>query len=210
VAEVTAGAVFRDGLGELGVARSRLAWYPADVWRHVLASQWERISEEEAFVGRCGEAGDELGSAVVAARLVRDLMRLCLLMARRYPPYGKWLGSAFAQLPCAAELMPTLTAALAATEWRDREQHLVHAYENVGAQHNQLGLTEPVDPSTRLYHDRPYRVLDAGRFAAALRASITAPDIRGLPTVGAIDQYVDSVGVLTDRERARAIANAVS
>jgi hypothetical protein len=70
-----------------------------DVWRYVLACQWQRVSQEEAFVGRCGEVGDELGSAVTCARLVRDLMRLTLLMARRYPPYGKWLGSAFARLP---------------------------------------------------------------------------------------------------------------
>jgi len=42
----------------------------------VLACQWRRISQEEPFVGRCDEVVDELGSAVVAARLVRDLMRL--------------------------------------------------------------------------------------------------------------------------------------
>lgn len=35
------------------------------------------------------------GSAVITARLARDLMRLCLLMDRRYPPYSKWLGTAF-------------------------------------------------------------------------------------------------------------------
>ncbi|WP_207922548.1 hypothetical protein [Micromonospora sp. KC606] len=33
----------------------------------------------EAFVGRAAEAGDEVGSRVVAARLVREVMRLCLL-----------------------------------------------------------------------------------------------------------------------------------
>ena len=44
----------------------------------------------------------ELGSAVAAARLVRDLMRLCLLINRCYPPYDKWLGSSFARLSCAA------------------------------------------------------------------------------------------------------------
>ena len=62
------------------------------MWRYVLACQWKRISQEEAFVGRCGEVGDELGSAVVAARLIRDVMRLVLLIERRYPPYSKWLG----------------------------------------------------------------------------------------------------------------------
>ena len=65
----------------------------------MLACQWSRIAEEEAFPGRCAEAGDELGSAVVTARLARDLMGLWLLMSRRYPPYSKWLGSAFARVP---------------------------------------------------------------------------------------------------------------
>jgi hypothetical protein len=47
--------------------RGRLAWYPDDVWRHVLACQWKRISQEEAFVGRCGEVGDD-GRRVTRAR----------------------------------------------------------------------------------------------------------------------------------------------
>ena len=99
LAEMTAGAVFHDGLGELDAARAALAWYPRDVWRYVLACQWQRVAQEEGFPGRCAEAGDELGSAVVTARLARDLMRLGLLMRRRYPPYSKWLGTAFARLP---------------------------------------------------------------------------------------------------------------
>ena len=134
LAEVTGGAVFHDGLGELEPLRESLRWYPPEVWRYVLACQWQRISQEEAFVGRCGEVGDELGSAVVAARLVRDLMRLALLLHRRYPPYGKWLGSAFADVPVAGALDPVLRAALAATDWREREQHLATAYEALAAE----------------------------------------------------------------------------
>jgi hypothetical protein len=44
LAEVTAGAVFHDGPGELSQARARLAWYPCDVWLYVLACQWQRIA----------------------------------------------------------------------------------------------------------------------------------------------------------------------
>ncbi|WP_329342934.1 DUF4037 domain-containing protein [Streptomyces sp. NBC_00663] len=204
LAEVTAGAVFHDGLGQLAPARARLAWYPRDLWLHVLACQWQRVSQEEAFVGRCGEVGDELGSAVVAARLVRDLMRLCLLMNRRYPPYSKWLGSAFAGIPEAPSLTPHLTATLAATDWHTREEHLARAYEAIAALHNRLGLTEPVDPATRPYHSRPFRVLHAERFSAALRTRITDPAVRDLPSTGSVDQFVDSTEVLTDPERTRA------
>jgi hypothetical protein len=208
-AEITAGEVFHDGLARLTAARRLLAWYPDDVWRYVLACQWQRVSQEEAFVGRCGEVGDELGSAVTCARLVRDLMRLTLLMARRYPPYGKWLGSAFARLPSGRRIMPGLTAALAATDWREREHHLSAAYEHAGLLHNGLGLTEPVDPRTRAYHERPFRVLHAERFAEALLATVTDPAVRDLPVVGAIDQYADSTDVVAHRARSRRLTEAL-
>src|SRR5690348_644435 len=81
LAEVTSGAVFHDGLagdqlagdqlagdqpagglaaGGLAAAREALGWYPPDLWRYVLACQWARLAEEEAFAGRSAEAGDEL------------------------------------------------------------------------------------------------------------------------------------------------------
>ncbi|CRK57637.1 hypothetical protein [Alloactinosynnema sp. L-07] len=210
LAEVTAGAVFHDRTGELTSARSHLSWYPEQVWRYVLACQWQRISQEEAFVGRCGEVGDELGSAIVAARLVRDLMRLSLLMHRRYPPYSKWLGSAFAQLPCAATITPTLTAALAATTWHDREGHLATAYSTVATLHNQLSLTKPLDPNTRPYHDRPFQVLHAERFSQALVASITDPELRTLPLTGAVDQFADNTDLLGDRTATRTLTAGLS
>ncbi|MFG2347021.1 DUF4037 domain-containing protein [Streptomyces phaeochromogenes] len=204
LAEVTGGAVFHDGLGELAPARAALDWYPHDLWLYLLACQWQRISQEEAFVGRCGEVGDELGSAVVAGRLVRDVMRLCLLMDRRYPPYSKWLGSAFARVPQASTLTPVLTAALAATDWHTREHRLTYVYEAIAVMHNQLGLTEPVDPTTRPYHSRPFQVLHAERFTEALVARITDPTIGSLPTIGAVDQFIDSTDVLSRPELTRA------
>ena len=95
---VTAGAVFADQTGALAAVRSRLEWYPDEVWRWMLACQWHRIAQEEAFVARTAEVGDTTGSTVVAARQVRELMRLALLLARRYAPYQKWLGTAFARI----------------------------------------------------------------------------------------------------------------
>ncbi|GGK81791.1 hypothetical protein GCM10012284_14800 [Mangrovihabitans endophyticus] len=209
LAEVTTGAVHHDGLGALHAARRALAWYPDEVWRYVLACQWQRLSQEEPFVGRCGEVGDELGSAVVAARLVRDLMRLRLLIGRTYPPYGKWLGTAFARLPDADRLATALTATLRAGTWRDREHHLVTAYETIAARHNELGLTTPVDPSVRPFHDRPFRVLHAERFAQALIRSITDPALRSLPLIGAIDQFVDNTDALSRRTHSRALTAAL-
>jgi hypothetical protein len=204
-AEITGGAVFHDGPGELSRVRARLAWYPRDVWLYVLSCQWARIAQEEAFPGRCAEAGDELGSAIVTARLARDLMRLWLLMNRRYAPYSKWLGTAFSRVPGTAALAASLTAALAATGWPGRERQLGHAYVTLAESHNKLGLTEPLDTSTRGFYDRPYQVIDAGRFAAALTGAITDPLIRRLPPIGAADQFMDSTDALGDLRYPRAV-----
>ena len=46
VLEVTAGEVFADGAGELDGIRRRLEWYPDDVWRHVVATDWARLAQE--------------------------------------------------------------------------------------------------------------------------------------------------------------------
>ena len=208
LAETTAGAVFHDEPGKLSQARTALAWYPDDVWRYVLSCQWVRISQEEAFPGRCAEVGDELGSAVVTARLARDLMRLWLLMARRYPPYSKWLGSAFARVPDTATLAASLAAALSATDWTSRERHLSQAYVTVAQAHNQLGLTEPLDPATRGFYDRPYQVPGAARFACALTTAITDPRLRGRPPIGAADQFIDSTDALGDLRCPRAVISA--
>lgn len=208
LAEFTAGEVFHDGPGELSRARGNLAWYPHDVWLHLLACQWQRLAQEEPFPGRCAEAGDDLGSVIVTARLARDLIRLCLLMHRRYPPYSKWLGTAVARVPDGSALTASLTGAISAGAWPAREQHLGEAYATVAALHNVLGLTPPLDPATRPFYDRPYQVIGAGRFTAALRAAITDPAVRRLPVTGAVDQFIDSTDAAGDPAFLRACVAA--
>jgi hypothetical protein len=208
LAEFTEGEVFHDERGELTRARQNAAWYPHDVWLYVLACQWQRIDQEEPFPGRCAEAGDELGSRVVTARLARDLMRLCLLMHRRYPPYSKWLGTAFARLPGAAPMVGSLTAAICADTYPARERQLSEALTAAAALHNQLRLTPPLDPRTRPFFNRPFQVLGAARFAAALREAITDPLVGRLPPVGAVDQFIDSTDAAGDLSLLRACAAA--
>jgi len=210
LAELTGGTVFHDGPGELTRARAALAWYPHDLWLHVLACQWQRISQEEAFPGRCAEAGDDLGSRVVTARLARDLMRLVLLMHRRYPPYSKWLGTALARVGGTTALTTSLTAAISAESWPARERHLGDACETVAALHNQLRLTPPLDTRTRRFHNRPYQVIGADRFTAALREAVTDPQVARLPLTGGIDQFMDSTDAAGDLGFLRACTRAAA
>ena len=208
LAELAGGAVFHDGLGELAPVRASLAWYPRDIWCYLLACQWQRISQEEPFPGRCAEAGDDLGSVVVTARLARDLMRLCLLMDRRYPPYSKWLGTAFSASAAGPAVGAPLRAALAADGWPARQRHLSQAFLAAAAAHNRLGLTPPVPATMRPFWNRPYLVLDSGQFATALHGAIQDPAIRALPMAGAVDQFIDSTDALADAAARRAAVAA--
>jgi Domain of unknown function (DUF4037) len=189
---VVAGPVFADPGGQLADVRRRLAWYPDDVWWWLLAAQWRRIAQEEAFVQRTAEVGDQLGSAVLAARLVRDCLHLALLMARQYAPYPKWLGTAFARLPHPDGLDQQLAAALAAPDLARRERALSEAYQSLARRHGRLPGATALDPAVRRYFDRPAMVLGADRFAADCLERVTDPKLRALPLIGSIDQFADS------------------
>lgn len=198
---MTAGAVFHDAPGDLSAVRERLAWYPRDVWLWLLAGQWQRISQIAPFPGRAAEAGDELGSRLLTAELARDVMRLCFLIERRYAPYSKWFGSAFARLRLGATLGPLLESAIAAGEYPEREEALVGAYRSVGEAFNALKLTAPIDPEPALFHDRPFLVPPADAFAGACAGAIDPGSaLAGSgPLLGNIDQFVDSTELLGHR-----------
>jgi hypothetical protein len=201
--ETTSGAVFHDPEGELSDFREKLSWYPDELWFWLLACQWRRVDQEEPFVGRTAEVGDELGSRVLAARLARDLVRLCFLLERRYAPYGKWLGTAFAALDAYAGVSPLLLRALSATSYPEREEALVEAALTVARRHNALGLTRAVPEDVDLFYGRPYRVLRSGRFVDACLERVTDERLRSLPLIGSIDQWADSTDVLSHPAVAR-------
>jgi hypothetical protein len=194
---VTGGKVFHDEPGELSMVRGKFSYYPDDVWFYMLASQWQKVSQEEAFVGRCGDVGDELGSRVIAARIVHQLMRLCFLMERAYAPYSKWFGTAFSRLQCAPVLAPVLSGVLSAETWRERERHLSEAYRIVAEKHNALCITEPMSTEVSNYHTRPYLVIHAGRFVDGIKQRIQSEEVRNiLPMIGSVDQVSDSSDLL--------------
>jgi hypothetical protein len=199
---ITAGAVYHDGIG-LGAVRSRFNYYPHDVWLYMLASDWDRIGEEEHLMGRAGMVGDEIGSAIIGARLVRDVMRLCFLMEKQYAPYPKWFGRAFLTLKCAKALSPALRQALSAETWQERENYLVAAYEHIAAMHDHLGITEKLPVKARSFFGRPFQVINGGGFAEAICARIVDPAVRRIAAqkrIGSIDQLSDNTVLLSEPE----------
>jgi hypothetical protein len=198
---VRSGAVFHDDLQELLPLQRTLHWYPDSLWRALLAAQWRRIDQEEPFPGRCAEVGDELGSRLVTARLVRDIMRLCFLMEQEYTPYTKWFGTAFSRLNCGPILNPLLTACLTADSWDQREEALIVVYRTIASMQNTLALTDPLPTEPSYFFTRPFRVLHSGQFADALSAHLESDLLHLVASIGAVDQWVDSTDILSNTAR---------
>lgn len=195
---ITAGRVFHDEIG-LESVRARFSWYPRDVWRYLLAAGWARIGQEEHLMGRAGLVGDELGSALIGSRLVRDVMRLCFLMERQYAPYAKWFGSAFAQLESAAALTDILMEVQTASTWQERDRWLSEAYRVAAGRHNGLGFTEPMPERPMRFFGRPFRVMALHGFADALLRSVRDQEVAQLAErrpIGSIDQFSDNTDLL--------------
>jgi hypothetical protein len=190
--EIISGKVFHDGLGELEPLRTLLNFYPRDVWLYRLAAQWEKMSQLEAFVGRCGESGDEFGSRLIATKITDYACRLCFLMEKKYAPYPKWFGTGFSRLDSATELTPLIVRILNASSWNDREQYLAEVYGFLAKMHNSLSLTQHISEEVTDYYGRPYLVIHTIRFADALNKIITDRDVALLPShTGSIDQLLD-------------------
>ncbi len=190
----TSGEVFHDALG-LDSIRQRFTFYPRDVWLYLLACGWQRIAQDEHLAPRAGSIGDELGSRLIAGRLVRSIVLLCFLMERRYAPYPKWLGSAFQQLDCARELAPILEAVQLAGDYREREHQLCAAWKTLNRLHNKLQLTKPIAPAVQEFHGRGFWVSDAWRYTEALVQRITCVELRQVAArslIGGIDQFSDN------------------
>lgn len=200
---ITQGGLFHDTLG-VAETRERLRYYPDDIWRYQMASVWHRIGQEEHLVGRAGYVGDEIGASVIAARLVRDIMRLAFLIERIYAPYPKWFGTAFQKLPSAHRLGPLLQAILQAQGWQDRDARLKDAYEAVARMHNVLSLTEPLPEKAQPFFNRPFSVIHLhGGFARALLEGIRDPEVRQIgerAAIGGIDVFSDSTDLVSHLE----------
>jgi predicted enzyme related to lactoylglutathione lyase len=204
----TAGAVFHDDGGRLTAARGRLAYYPNDVWFYRIACQWARIGEEQAFVGRTGQVGDELGSRVIATRLIRDVMALGFLLERRYAPYAKWFGSGFSRLPIAAVLTPHFETALRADNWQARATSIAEAYRAAGAWQAERGIA-PFAPIVGPYFERPFPTINVDDAVSSAQAAIIDPVIKALPLLGAIDQISDLTPLLVNSGLSRKLVRTI-
>lgn len=199
VLEVVGGPVFHDSTASYQRVMETLSWYPDDLWYFVLASGWQRFSQELPFVGRTGERGDETGSRIIAARISRDLMHLAFMLERTWPPYPKWTGTAALKLPGGPALMEAIGQVTSAEGWQDRQRELERAVGQLADRQRKAGLPT-AGPAVVPFFDRPY-ITTAEDLVAALVNEIDDDQVHRLPRIGSIEQWCDNVDLLSNPAR---------
>ncbi|MGH3822623.1 MAG: DUF4037 domain-containing protein [Pseudonocardiaceae bacterium] len=177
------------------------------VWRWLLAGQWRLIGTTEPLLGRTLEAHDQRGARLLTAKLCRLITEMAFLQERRYRPYDKWLGTAFAELDAAATLGPLIDAALQRPPVSAPDSSLSRALLTLGHRHTALAISQPVIPTIGDFQVninnavRPYPVLNTGEFVTATTCAITDPALRGLVAVGGVDQLTHADDALINFTR---------
>ena len=204
--ELTEGKIFFDNIGTITQIRSTMKAFPKDILRIKLASLWDMISNEEAFIGRCVDTGDDIGVRLITARIVNTLMKICFYLEERYIPYSKWFGSGFDRLLIGKEIRASLMSCLTMQEADKIPFVLADIYSSIVSYQNSKSLTETIDSNVQSYYSRPYTVIFANRIVDALVDSIENPEIKmcDYQLIG-LEQKVDGMDFTTQSKLLKSI-----
>ncbi len=195
---LVAGTFFVDGI-DLRKRLESIRYYPEVVRRYRIASNWDILASEQAFMRRASDVGDELGSRVVASRMAERLMRLCFLYKKIYAPYSKWFGTAFAQLDIPSELKENLHLSIIGETMDERENALISAQLRVANLHNESGLTPSVDVWEESYFGRDIRVIFADKIAEAVVRTLTGTELETVPLLDTFSSHAGISNVTDER-----------
>ena len=196
--EFTSGKIFYSGLGDLTNARTKLNYYPFNVWIFKLISEWDHIAEEMAFIGRTGSIGDDLGSRIEANRMVRHIIRLALVLNRKYIPYPKWLTTEFKHLEFSQDLSKLLLQILKTNNWREREDLLCQAYLILLDKQNSFKVTPIIHLTPQQFFTRDIRVIKVSKITKELKKILKPPLSEIKYPIGSIDHFIHDTHILSD------------
>jgi len=184
---ITSGKIFKDDLG-LKERLEHIRFYPENIRLYLIASNWRLISKEEAFVKRCANVGDEIGSALICGRIAERLMRLAFLYCKKYAPYSKWFGTAFSRLPISDDLKNALLKAVTASDIETRENEIIRAQLLTVDLHNKTGITEFID--VEIDDDflrRGIKSIHAYKIANTVQAKLKGTGLEKYPLIGSFN-----------------------
>jgi hypothetical protein len=191
---ITSGKFFVDYL-HIKEVLDTISFYPEQVRLYLIASNWSLISEEQAFVKRCSDVGDEVGSILVCTRIAERLMRLSFLYCNKYAPYSKWFGKAFDLLPIDISIKNTIRNAVTANNIIDREENIVHAQKLLANLHNSLGISEFVDVNIENYFGRDIKVIFADKIFRATVKRLENTSFMNYPFIGTLSEVSNLTGI---------------
>jgi len=197
---LTSGKIFRDELN-MRKTLDKLKYYPEDVRLYLIASNWSLIAEEQAFVRRCFDVGDDLGSSLVCGRIADRLMRLAFLYCGQYAPYSKWFGTAFSKLPVGEAIKNAVYRAVTASDIKTREDSITAAQLLTAELHNNSGLTEYVGVKIESYYERDIKVIFGEKIASAAMKKLAGTDFEKYPPIGTLSGVANFVGISDDLAR---------
>lgn len=193
---LTAGKLFIDELN-IGLSIAKIAYYPEKVKLYLIASNWALIAEEQAFVRRCSDVGDEIGSILACSRIAERLMRLSFLYCNKYAPYSKWFGKAFRLLPINEKIKETILNAISARTIIEREDNIVEAQKMLADLHNTSNITEFIEVKIENYFGRNIKVIFADKFFEATAKKLKGTQLATFPFVGSLSE-VSNFTILSD------------
>ncbi len=200
--EFTSGKIFFDNLGELTVAKSKLSYFPDNVWKYKILSQWNYISQEISFVGRTRLAGDELGARIEASRLARLIIEMVFILKKKYIPYPKWLTTVFQQISIAKKMYPLLLDIMKENDEETREKYLCEAYLMLLEEQNKLKITPEIEGRIQPFHNRPLIIINELDIIKELE-NIVEPPLKDLKLIGSLDQFIDCTDIKCNSKLAK-------
>lgn len=185
---LVSGKLFADKLN-IREQTNKIKFYPDNVKLYLVASQWNIIASEQAFVKRCGEVGDEIGSQIICSRIAERLMRLCFLYKNTFAPYSKWFGTAFDKLDIDDNIKKYISGALSANSLSEREDNIVKAQKAVADLHNESKITDYVDCKIESYFGREIKVIFADKIVDTTAEKLKGTSLENTPLLGTMSQF---------------------
>ena len=198
---LTSGKLFIDELN-IKEKLKAISNYPEPIKLYLIASNWSLIAEEQAFVKRCFDVDDEIGSILVCSRIAERLMRLCFLYCNKYAPYSKWFGKAFNLLPISDSIKVTIYNAITAKTINDRENNIVTAQKMIADIHNSLNITEFVNVKIDNYYGRDIKVIFADKIFEETVKRLENSPLKSYPFIGSLSE-VPNFTALSDEPKYR-------
>jgi len=90
---------------------------------------------------------------------------------------------------------------LAVSRWQEKEKYLSILYELLARKQNHLKVCQALSPEIRPFFNRPFKVIQADRFAKAIIAVIKDKEMKRIADkglIGGIDQFSNSTDILSD------------